>query len=91
MMVIRSSQVPGDGMPETERDVDPLRSGRPSCSPGSLRRTGFPQCARFARSSTSDSPERNGYVGISQHSTAHENSAEPTELARSKNHSLMAC
>ena len=43
MMVIRSSQIPADGMPETEGDdADPLWSGRPSCSrttgggPGSL-------------------------------------------------------
>ena len=52
MMVIRGSQALADGTSESGRDVDPLRDQAAGCSPSSLRRTGFPRCARSVLSST---------------------------------------
>ena len=60
MMVIRSSQVPGDGTPRPGTTRTRYRNRRPSCSPRNSRRTGFPRCARSALSSTSASPGRSG-------------------------------
>ena len=58
MMVIRSSQVPADGTPDSGTLRTRCRSRRPSCSPSNSRRTGFPRSVRSALSSMSASRER---------------------------------
>jgi hypothetical protein len=60
MMVIRSSQVPSDGTPETEHDADPFHEQAAELFAGNSRRAGFPRCALSARSSTSARPGRSG-------------------------------
>ncbi len=57
MMVIRSSQVPAGGAPETGHDADPLREPALGCSLNSSRRTRFPRYARSVLASTWAAPD----------------------------------